>query len=161
MPFHKISQRSGKKSVNKFKRNMSPSPRCDSTSWLLDILLDFISHSCSVKCHPTVIHIRNNCNPGGGELGAQTAPHGHAQGDIEALVVFVQRVVNDHHAAGFFHLALVKAQDAVVVFGPGDVIWVWQHSGGHRTCGWHWDTKENLLDFRQQHVPYTPINQYK
>lgn len=88
-----------------------------------------------MKCHLTVFHIGDDCDSSCGELGAQTASHRHAEGDIEALLVFVQGVINDHHPAGFLHLSLVEAQDAVMVLGPGDVIGVGQHCGGDGACG--------------------------
>lgn len=93
------------------------------------------SHLTSVKRQLTVLRIRDDCDSGCGELRAQTAPHGHAEGDIEALLVFVQRVINYHHPAGFLHLSLVESQDAVVVLGPGDVIGVGQDGGGNGAFG--------------------------
>lgn len=100
-------------------------------------------HFTSVKCQLTVFGVRDDCDSGCGELRAQTAPHGHAEGDIEALLVFVQRVINYHHPAGFLHLSLVEAQDAVVVLGPGDVIGVGQDGGGNCAFGgdWEWGKK--------------------
>ncbi|TNN75070.1 hypothetical protein EYF80_014643 [Liparis tanakae] len=44
-------------------------------------------------------------------------------------------VIDDHHPAGFLHLSLVEAQDAVMVLGPGDVIGVGQHFGGDGAYG--------------------------
>ena len=102
---------------------------------LPDTVFHSIFHLGLLKCHITVFHISNDCDSGRGELGAQTAPHGHAEGDIEAFLVFIQRVINDHNAAGFLHLSLVKAKDAVMVLGPGDVIRVGQHRGGDGACG--------------------------
>lgn len=97
-----------------------------------------ISHLWTVKCHLTIFHIGNDCDSSCGELWAQTAPHGHAQGDIETFLVFIQRVIDDHNPAGFLHLSLVKAQDAVMVLRPGDVIRVGQHCGGDGACSWNW-----------------------
>ena len=91
-----------------------------------------------VKCVLTVIHIRDNCDSGCGELGAQTSPHWHAEGDIEAFLVFIQRIVNYHNPAGFLHFSLIEAQDAVMVLRPGDVIRVGQHCGGDGACGRTW-----------------------
>lgn len=101
-----------------------------------------LKHLTSVKCQLTVFHIRDDCDSGCGELWAQTAPHGHAEGDIEALFVFIQRVINYHHPAGFLHLSLVEAQDAVMVLGPGDVIRVGQHCGGNGAFGWNWEREK-------------------
>lgn len=92
-----------------------------------------------MKCHLTVFHIRDDCDSGCGELRAQTAPHGHAEGDIEAFLVFIQRVINYHNPAGFLHLSLVEAQNAVMVLRPGDVIGVGQHHAGDSACGRNWE----------------------
>lgn len=91
----------------------------------------------------TVIHVRNNGDSGRGELCAQTASHGHAEGDIKAFLVLVQWVINYHDPAGLLCLSLVKAQDAVMVLGPGDVIWVRQHCSRDGACGWNWRRRNN------------------
>lgn len=101
-----------------------------------------MSHLGLVKCLPTVICIRNDCNSGWGKLWAQTPPHGHAEGDGEAFLVLVQRVVDDHHPAGLLHLPFVKTQDAVMVLGPGDVIRVGEHPGGDGARGRNWSAQE-------------------
>lgn len=88
-----------------------------------------------MKCYLTVIHIRNNGDSGCGELQAQAAPHGHAEGDVEAFLIFVQGVVNYHNPAGFLRLSFVEAQDAVMVIWPGDVIGVRQHRSGDGARG--------------------------
>lgn len=65
----------------------------------------------------------------------QAAADGHRQGDVEALLRFVQRVVDDHHATRLLPLALVEAEDAGVLLRPGDVVRVRQDGGGNRSCG--------------------------
>lgn len=83
----------------------------------------------------TVLHVGHDGDNGAGEAGAQAAAHGHAERDVEALLGLVERVVDDHHAARFLHLALVESQHAVVVVRPRDVVRVGQHGGGHRASG--------------------------
>lgn len=82
----------------------------------------------------TVIHVGQDVDPGGGELGAQAAAHGHAEGDIEALLGLVERVIDDDHAARLLRLVLVESHHAVVLLRPGDVVRVGEHGRWHCPC---------------------------
>ncbi len=114
-----------------------------------------ISHLWWLNCRLTVFHIRNDCDSSCGELWAQTAPHGHAEGDIEAFLVFIQRVIDDDNPAGFLCLSLVEAQDAMMVLGPRDVIRVGQDCGGDGACGWNWvGGKQNYRMQSSQSKPW-------
>lgn len=66
---------------------------------------------------------------------SQTPPNGQRQADVEALLPLIQGVVNDHHAARFFPLAPVEAEDAAVLLWAGDVIRIGQDGGGNRPHG--------------------------
>lgn len=66
---------------------------------------------------------------------SQTAPDGQGQADVEALLPLIQGVVDDHHAARFFPLALVETEDAAVLLRAGDVVRIGQDGGGNRPHG--------------------------
>lgn len=83
----------------------------------------------------TVVHVFQDLDLGGGVVLPQTAPDGQGQADVEALLLLVQGVVDDHHAAGFLPLALVEAEDAAVLLWAGNVVGVGQDGGGNRPHG--------------------------
>lgn len=67
---------------------------------------------------------------------SQTAPDGQGQADVEGLLPLIQGVVDDHHAARFFPLALVEAEDAAaVLLWAGDVVRIGQDGGGNSPHG--------------------------
>jgi len=86
----------------------------------------------------TVVAVGQDGDLGAGEGGAHLAPHGHAEGDVEALLVLVQRVVDHDDAAELLALVLVEAQQAGVVLGPRDVVRVGQHRAGDGARGRGW-----------------------
>lgn len=83
----------------------------------------------------TIIRVRQDGDPGGGELPAQTTPHGHAEADIKAFLGLVQRVVDDHHTACLLDFVSVEAQNADVFFWTRDVIRIGQYCSGDSTGG--------------------------
>lgn len=83
----------------------------------------------------TIVAVCQDGDPGGGEAGAHQAAHGHAEADVEALVLLVQRVVDDDDPAELLALVLVEAQHAGVVLGSGDVVRVGQHGAGDGAGG--------------------------
>lgn len=83
----------------------------------------------------TVVHVFQDPDCGGGVVPPQTAPDGQGQADVEALLSFIQGVVDDHHAAPFLPLALVEAEDAAVLLRAGDVVGIGQDGGGNRPHG--------------------------
>lgn len=83
----------------------------------------------------TIIHILQDVDFGGGVMHSQTTPDRQWQSDVEALLSFVQRVIDNHHAALLLPLALVEAKDAAVLLRTGDVVRVRQDGGGDRPGG--------------------------
>lgn len=79
--------------------------------------------------------VRQDGDPGRGEVGAQLAAHGHAEADVEALFLLVQGVIDDDDAAELLPLVPVEAQDAGVILRPADVVGVGQDSGGYGASG--------------------------
>lgn len=73
---------------------------------------------------------------------SQTAPDGQGQADVEALLLLIQGVVDDHHAARFFPLALVEAEDAAVLLWAGDVVRKGQDGGWNRPHGGTFEEEE-------------------
>lgn len=70
----------------------------------------------------TVVRVLQDVDLGGVVVHSQAPADGHRQRDVERLLPLVQGVVDDHHAAQFLPLASVKAHDAAVILGPGDVV---------------------------------------
>lgn len=83
----------------------------------------------------TVIAVCQNGDFGRREVGAQLAPHGHAEADVKALLFLVKGVIDDNDATGFFALILIEAQHAGVVLGPGDVVRVGKDCAGYGAGG--------------------------
>ncbi len=83
----------------------------------------------------TIVAVCQDGDLGGREVGAHLAAHGHAEADVEALFLLIQRVINDDDATEFLSLVLVKAQHAGVVLRSGDVVRVGQHSAGYGASG--------------------------
>lgn len=86
-------------------------------------------------CPLTIIAVCQDGDFGSRELGSHLATHGHAEADIEALLLLVQGVVDDNDATELLPLVLVKAQHTGVVLRSGDVIGVGQHRGGYGAGG--------------------------
>lgn len=74
----------------------------------------------------------------GREVGAQLATHGHAEADVEALLLLIQGVINNNDATEFLTLILIETQNAGVIFWSGDVIRVRQDSAGYGAGGRGW-----------------------
>lgn len=83
----------------------------------------------------TIIRIGQDGDPGGGELLAQATPHGHTEGDVEAFLRLIQRVIDHHHTAHFLYFISVEAQNAHVIFWTRDIVRIGQHCGGDSASG--------------------------
>lgn len=83
----------------------------------------------------TVIMVCQDDHTGTREVGAHLASHGHAQRDIEALFLLIERVIDDDDATWLLTFVLVKAQNTRVVFRTSDVIRVRQDGAGDGACG--------------------------
>lgn len=83
----------------------------------------------------TIIAVSQDGDLGSWVVGSQLAAHGHAEADIEALFLLIQRVIDDDDATEFLPLILVKTEYTVVVLWAGDVVRVGQHSAGYGASG--------------------------
>lgn len=97
-------------------------------------------------CPLTIIAVCQDGDFSSRELGSHLAAHGHAEADIEALLLLVQRVVDDNDATELLPLVLVKAQHTGVILRSGDVIGVGQHRGGYGAGGSDWGNEAKRED---------------
>lgn len=89
----------------------------------------------SARAWHTIIHVLQDIDFGGGVVHPQTAPDRQRQGDVEALLSLVERVVDDHDATLLLPFTPVKAKDADMLLQTGDVVRVRQNGGGNRPRG--------------------------
>lgn len=92
----------------------------------------------------TIIAVRQDGDLGRWEVGAHLATHGHAEADIEALFLLIQRVIDDNDATELLTFVLLEPQDAGVVLGPADVIRVGQDGVGCGSSGRVWGPREKM-----------------